>query len=423
MREAIFIKRDQLFKLYAGSVPLFIDAAGGEVTLQEGVDSEIEVLLRKSCGIYALVTPRLLFDLSYKLIVPTELLFTTTIESEIDVLRNLLEAHHPGRHCELPTPMDLNFIGSDIGPDGSSNRTVFCIWYPEITITNSIGLSHTIHDLLVYFSIKTSGGIVGRLYGQRVNQTKLEIVKGYRHSHLHKGDSTSYRRDGGLSAFCIGSTSIFSSMLQSVKEYTTKDRLEAFLLSLTAYLEWESLEGTPYTSICSLHTQSKMSVAEQVTVRLNEEDLTAVTTELLELLSAPQFSSCFIEFQPGLYFFDYTSDQCRLYDLEMRVLARVGDRLVMSIMHAPDLGYLSRTGPAVIEPAEELSEQGQYVVDKLGIPLHQYLPGPPDSTDNDNNHIRRIHPLLWYSALTMFNLLMIYEREIYEERAAIPGGS
>lgn len=115
--------------------------------------------------------------------------------------------------------------------------------YPELTITNTLGLSHTIYDLVVRIYI-TPEGEVQDLMGKRYSFSKIEITKSYNHSHLP-------RRTNTFEYFCLGKDTPFAKLKNSL-ESVNSEQFGMFLLSLTSYLQWESIEGNPYISIVDL---------------------------------------------------------------------------------------------------------------------------------------------------------------------------
>lgn len=114
------------------------------------------------------------------------------------------------------------------------------IHFPEIKIKNRDNLEHTIKDLYVKvcFPLGNTNALV-KLEGLRTTFSRIEIGKGYIHSHLSSGVSVDFK------TFCLGSSEM-SGCFQ--REFISKNKpdIYQFLFTLQNYLEYESIEGVPY---------------------------------------------------------------------------------------------------------------------------------------------------------------------------------
>lgn len=424
MRDATFVQRDKLFELYKGEVKFSRpDANEHQISrppllLGHGIDEEIEVIVAESVGPYALVVPMLLVDKKHKLIIPKEFIVSRTVQSGPELMSQVL------------TEMGMSFR---ILPERNGVQ-FFCLHYPTLEITNSLGVRHTIRDLLVRFTVGEAGSIRD-LLGGRVNFFSNELGKNYRHSHLMGGI------DKGLTAFCSGGTSAFQEVLTKSAVCCTKREMETFMLNLNGYLQWESLEGTPYVSICKLTEKGILNSRELVDLQEDSlEDSKRIEWFLqttLELLCEDRFEDLLQEVIPGFYLFNWAvmnSEVC-LYDLEMAVcekaLLSTKPSLVYELhkhdAHAPDTGlipYVEGKGYLVVNtPMEEetstqrvLHPDIAYWASKFGITTLQ----PTVSSivqDESEEAIYRIPPATWKYILTTINYLLIYEREKYERES------
>jgi len=163
--------------------------------------------------------------------------FTTLTEEkklELRQMLELLEKHYPQRW--------------DVSDEG-----VVQLLFPEVTITNSEGMTHLIIELYVRFKFKEFDNQFMldneiKFSGVRGTISNAEYYRGYRHSHLtgkgKNSTSTSY------STFCQGSGSTMQQLTQLLA--TTDfhlDQFEMFLLMIDNYVRWESLEGVPHMRI------------------------------------------------------------------------------------------------------------------------------------------------------------------------------
>lgn len=128
------------------------------------------------------------------------------------------------------------------------------IYFPEITITNSVELSHKIYDIYVKFRFETQYSDNGKsiynrhlyiVYITRTTYSIAELNNDYTFSHCN---SSAGRFDGET---CFGRTE-----LRTIKDNLVNGKLlgnlSSILLSFEEYLKWESLEGTPYRYIDKL---------------------------------------------------------------------------------------------------------------------------------------------------------------------------
>jgi len=159
------------------------------------------------------------------------------------------------RYTEYNTKLELSII----------------IHYPEITITNSEDLEHTIKDLIAVIDLFTySYNMLAPvdIKGFRTTLSEKEFINRYTHSHLPKRP---FNKENifATDPFCIGEETELKNLMGMLKDRENKDNyedlFEAFIYNLQSMLEWESLEGVPYnhmnklkdnielTSICYLN--------------------------------------------------------------------------------------------------------------------------------------------------------------------------
>lgn len=130
------------------------------------------------------------------------------------------------------------------------------IRYPEIHITNSNNLCHTIRDLFVNMEFNRQGFIEEGFDIQRSTFTKEELVVRYVHSHTPTMYEIDTRCLKSKYNPCTG-TGDFAASLSAIKGYgghpqEEESEITRFFTLLDAFLSWESLEGVPYISIGKL---------------------------------------------------------------------------------------------------------------------------------------------------------------------------
>lgn len=111
------------------------------------------------------------------------------------------------------------------------------VHFPVIEITNGTD-KHTIKDLFVKTAVPAP-----YFYGTRTTFTFPEWQSQYAHSHLPASAAR-----GSFEHFCLGRSN-FAAMVSNTSANPSEENWYFLLLSLTKYLEWESLEGGPHRKI------------------------------------------------------------------------------------------------------------------------------------------------------------------------------
>lgn len=148
------------------------------------------------------------------------------------------------------------------GENWCQDNNGILVKYPEITIKNAMGMTHTIRDMFVYVSIANYQLLDSHLQGQRITFSRKETAVGYTHSHLNP---SSYDH---IEVFCLGSSNLntyLTNMTQS-RRHILPSELEILFMQIKAYLEWESLEGIPYISIKELASRRLQEIVGGATL-------------------------------------------------------------------------------------------------------------------------------------------------------------
>ena len=120
--------------------------------------------------------------------------------------------------------------------------------YPEITITNSYGKTHTITDLFIKTKFNHLGQLREGFTMSRSTYTYTELLVGYRHSH-HRTISVNESSLKSWNTTCLGQ-GVLSQSTNLLRGLTLEEFDEINIMSLyadiDAYVAWESIEGTPY---------------------------------------------------------------------------------------------------------------------------------------------------------------------------------
>lgn len=133
----------------------------------------------------------------------------------------------------------------------SSGHLELLIRYPHITITNTRKESREIEELYCVLTFNKSFLLKG-FEGFRAKMSFNDVKNGYRHSHLN---SRSLESLFSVSAFCTGSTDL-TALKSEFMEGFDADRFDLFLYQINNFVEWESLEGTPYVHLSTVNNRN-----------------------------------------------------------------------------------------------------------------------------------------------------------------------
>lgn len=132
------------------------------------------------------------------------------------------------------------------------NDLIVYILFPEINVSNNVGQSHDIKNIVVklHFNIfKNSYKLAGTIEGTRLTYGNIEENCNYAHSHLPRSSNITK----SFSAFCLGATEIAAmNMDLSIEKKYSDDKYILFLHMIENYLKHESLEGVPYIKLSSI---------------------------------------------------------------------------------------------------------------------------------------------------------------------------
>jgi hypothetical protein len=125
------------------------------------------------------------------------------------------------------------------------------LYYPELTITNSIELSHKLKDIYILLKFNSSNLELKELSMTRTTYSSIEYNSGYMYSHVNI-----HKLQYWTSEFCWGTDTAIKKVQSKLRNGKILDFTQ-FLVLFKAYLEWESIEGKPYYYISSLIDSSK----------------------------------------------------------------------------------------------------------------------------------------------------------------------
>lgn len=282
------------------------EAIGTKIN-KEFLDEDIEVEILTRMGPYA--TIRLNGSTKQGLIIPVDKIKDKELPKALDLFTPILDKYFPN------------------GWYYNDYTQLLYLHYPELQITNSMGLKHTIYDLVVRLYLQVDNGYISSMEGCRFSYSKEEIEACYSHSHLPTlGDSE--EEDGEIvstfNSFCLGGSSPFNILLASMGKRNSVKEFELFLMQLYQYLTWESLEGNPHISIRDIGSaQPSNGHANPIsTTTMNK-----ISLYVLDLLSTnyPASNRVVVQYVSG-YVFDPSLDAEWVYEnIEKSILTKFPD--------------------------------------------------------------------------------------------------
>jgi hypothetical protein len=154
-----------------------------------------------------------------------------SVEYKIEYLRKVVSQFFIEDHYDITN--DNNYIN-------------VVLYYPELTIINSIELSHKLKDIYILLKFNLNNLELEELGMTRTTYSSIEYNSGYMYSHVNTA-KLQYWTNG----FCWGSDTAIKKVVGRLRTGKILDFTQ-FLVLFKAYLEWESIEGNPYKYISSL---------------------------------------------------------------------------------------------------------------------------------------------------------------------------
>lgn len=149
------------------------------------------------------------------------------------------------------------------------------VYYPEITITNSIEMTHLMRDVYVKYHFYNDGNWgLDHVEIGRTAFTKREIKANYIFSHCTGGWNEGFTFD-----LCYGANTPISN-LKNKLQYTLYN-LSYFFVLFEQYLQWESIEGTPYRYIEHIYTTDRTFTPIDITTDVYKDLLAELTLYVL----------------------------------------------------------------------------------------------------------------------------------------------
>lgn len=131
-------------------------------------------------------------------------------------------------------------------PGQNHNNFHIYFQFPNLTISNSIEVSHQIENLITMWRGKhhfnNNSSIFQISYGMKGLRTTFsakDAFYNYSHSHLSSGSF------GYWDEFCMGDRH-FMSNINTFNQHTNELEFETMLIAMLDHVSWESLEGGPY---------------------------------------------------------------------------------------------------------------------------------------------------------------------------------
>lgn len=162
--------------------------------------------------------------------------------------------------------------------DESTTDLEVTIHFPELTVKNSLDMTHTIKDVFLILRLST-------LYDMKVHLRDFKLFRStyepkevfhkYTQSHISKGW---FGELIPASGFCLGNSSLYDFISKESKSFEI-NKLSYLVLLFKSFLEWESIEGVPYVHLSDLKPFDVNKI--EYTIQLSDEDYTTLVEDLI----------------------------------------------------------------------------------------------------------------------------------------------
>lgn len=224
------------------------------------------------------------------------------------------------------------------------------LYYPEFTITNDIGESNVVRDLVV--RVDTNEDKVVGIKGNRYTFSKEELQHKYRHSHL---PTRSYDE---FSDFCLGGGSYVKSFVDKLNISCNPDQFELLLAQLDQYLVWESRAGKPHISISKFYTTQD----ELTEPLLPTDKITELAYKFIERINPLWLTRT----ANTTWFFDPAVYETELWVIENEVVNQSYDEYCYNYDLSTNQ-YVGSSNDSNLYQLPELTEESKEVVKKFNI--------------------------------------------------------
>jgi hypothetical protein len=185
------------------------------------------------------------------------------LSSKIKFLAKIVELSHKGEY--------------EITSDNSYIEIV--LHYPELTITNSLGLEHKLNSVFVKYVLSGDMSNLIRIKLARTTYTELEYNAQYIFSHcLHTRELGNW-----VDEFCYGESIQLKNIINKCSDGDIFS-LKYLILMFKEYLCWESLEGKPYAYISGIKSKKYERVYPTIEPKKLNLAYTAIFKKLASFL-------------------------------------------------------------------------------------------------------------------------------------------
>lgn len=292
MRRAYFVTVANLKALYGETIKGVNNWEGGNRSVNLTLAGDkLEINKINTQGPYSLV--RIVHSDDYNgFIVPTTIITDEEVPDAIDLFAPILDKYH--KDCWW----------------FNKNDSFLYIKYPELTLKNSLNLTHTVYDLVIrmQFDYRTGRFFASPFEGMRFSYTEPELRRGYIHSHLPSKHYAFY-------SFCQGTNTPFAQYLVGMQKVLSLEEFELLLTQVKQYLEWESIEGRPHIMIEGFYREESLDGAGGA-VYDYDGDAEAILGITRFLLAQLVNNMSLVTKSGDLLLFDPSLDQQAFYKLE-----------------------------------------------------------------------------------------------------------
>lgn len=208
-------------------------------------------------------TPEQLLELQ-----KTEVLETPVVESNLDIVKRVLNEIYPDSHDILDVSKNKEYCNRL--RLYSTTKYQIAVNFKDVIISNSRNEKTTIDSIYIFFFLDENCKMLTYLFGYRDITNFSHAMSEYAHSHLC-GFNILTNDLTGNNRFCLGSNSsaISIPVNNCLAESFSETNFRSLLVTLIGFVSWESLEGTPYKYIKNIvkHKANSVRVSDGFTLQ------------------------------------------------------------------------------------------------------------------------------------------------------------
>jgi len=225
-------------------------------------------------------------------------------------------------HIDEIHPQEDYDIMYNMNGSTGNNKYALLLKFRDVTIQNSLEMEHHIGDIFIrssgqnvvsHSSSEIRCSLTGSVYGTRLGFTPADAALNYQHSHL----TSTMTNFGG---FCTGHENYHHG-----EGYMTPIELQAHIIRLSSFIQWESLEGGPHNKMENINIHGPTVPIKPSVMKINRQVTSGYVNALINEINKTEqkftvFSDCFSLVNCGDENLKFVADYDRFYEKFIGIL-------------------------------------------------------------------------------------------------------